>query len=188
MVFDIIKKLAKRIIEIDIKHTPFTIIGLEKKLSYTRTISLNGKSIDIRIGGSIDRIDFKDGIYRIIDYKTGKGSQSIKSIDELFDNKKSSENKGIFQLLIYSQLFKSSIKTDNDIRMGLIITKELYKKEYKTETMIEKEFLSYNEHAKEFDIAFINLLSNIFDKEVDFTQTENKDICKYCDYKDICMR
>lgn len=188
LVFDIIKKYIKGIIEIDKKHTPFTVTGLEKNLSIKKTININGKELVIRVGGNIDRIDFKDGIYRIIDYKTGKAENAIKSIDELFEPEKSSDKKGIFQLLVYSQLFKNSIGSYDDIRMGLFVTKELFKKDYKTEAVINKEILSFNKYESEFDNHFINLLSEIFNSEINFTQTENKKNCEYCDYKDICMR
>jgi RecB family exonuclease len=38
----------------------------------------------VKPGGTIDRLDVKDGIYRVIDYKTGKiGSLNLKSAEEL---------------------------------------------------------------------------------------------------------
>jgi len=188
LVYEIILKYLRQIIKLDGEHAPFTIIALEKNIINTRTININNKNINVKIGGSIDRIDLKEGIYRVIDYKTGSDENKTNSIEALFDSKKNKKYKGIFQLMVYAQLIKSTEIKGNDINMGLLSTKNIYAKNYKPEATIGNEFLSQNNNGQEFDGLFIELLSDIFNKEEAFTQTTFKKSCEYCDYKDICMR
>ena len=51
----------------------------------------------------------------------------------------------------------------------------------------QKEQLLINEQVlKEFEKQLINILERI--QKEDFTQTEDRKVCKWCDYKLICNR
>jgi CRISPR/Cas system-associated exonuclease Cas4 (RecB family) len=40
----------------------------------------------------------------------------------------------------------------------------------------------------EFEDHFVKLLTEIFDKQTPFDQTENLKTCEYCSFKEICSR
>ena len=46
----------------------------------------------------------------------------------------------------------------------------------------------YSDVAEEFEAQLNIALENLFDPEKPFTQVEDVEACKYCDYKKICRR
>ncbi|MCL2413449.1 MAG: PD-(D/E)XK nuclease family protein, partial [Bacteroidales bacterium] len=86
----------KRLITLDIQKAPFTLLAMEKKISERVEID----DISIKIGGLVDRIDNVDGYLRIVDYKTGGRLKVLKidKLQDLFDEKKISENKNYLQV------------------------------------------------------------------------------------------
>ena len=78
VVKEVVKRLARRIMEVDKDHAPFIMEAVEQEgLLYNVKIShAPGYAV---VGGKIDRVDRKDNVVRIIDYKTGKDKlQQIK--------------------------------------------------------------------------------------------------------------
>ncbi|MFL2990719.1 MAG: PD-(D/E)XK nuclease family protein [Cytophagales bacterium] len=116
------------VIKIDEKYSPFKIIDLEgdKRSGFLKALHLN-KNYKINISGIIDRIDFKDDTFRIIDYKTGGDIKNIKSIESLFSNKKKDRNDAVFQLFFYSVLLKNKFKHSTRIIPGLMNIRDLNK-------------------------------------------------------------
>jgi lipopolysaccharide export system ATP-binding protein len=45
-----------------------------------------------------------------------------------------------------------------------------------------------NKVLNDFEKVLIQILEEIFDRKIPFTQTENRDICKLCNFKGICAR
>ena len=70
---EVINKYIQTILKVDEKQTPFEIVQLEEDHSFQTTFSFNhaGEEKQVGLKGIIDRIDKKNGIYRLIDYKTG---------------------------------------------------------------------------------------------------------------------
>ena len=46
----------------------------------------------------------------------------------------------------------------------------------------------YSSVDAEFNKELRPMLDELFDQSVAFTQTEDEDMCKYCDFKKICRR
>ncbi len=99
------KQFVKEILEEDMAYAPFRIIGLEQKIV--------AKFENHMLTGTIDRIDIKDGIVRIVDYKTGKYfADDIQPDTDTAENAfcfpdKDSWPKISIQLFIYDWLWKS---------------------------------------------------------------------------------
>jgi hypothetical protein len=88
----------------DLKHHRIKIIALENELSIK--FDVPGIEIPVNLKGTLDRIDEKDGILRILDYKTGNVINSNVEIvlwDEIIENYDSSK---AFQLLCYSFIYQ----------------------------------------------------------------------------------
>lgn len=67
----IIERIAQKILENDIKETPFTVLGTEKKFVWDK-LPLADQTF-ATICGAIDRVDaVRKNAVRIVDYKTGK--------------------------------------------------------------------------------------------------------------------
>ena len=73
--YEVILKYLRQILRMDMElYAPFQYIGSESD-GYTHYITVpnplqSGSTLQIRLKGIIDRIDLKDGILRIVDYKT----------------------------------------------------------------------------------------------------------------------
>lgn len=104
------RQFVKEILDEDKEYAPFRILGLEQKI----VADFNG----YRLTGTIDRIDFKDGHVRIVDYKTGKylpadiRPKKDDTVLKAFDKPDSSSWPKIsIQLFIYDYLW-NSLKDD----------------------------------------------------------------------------
>ncbi|MCX2742439.1 PD-(D/E)XK nuclease family protein [Mangrovivirga sp. M17] len=125
-----IRDHLRKLLTNDKDYAPFTIIGLEENVRTTVPVEVKGTTYHVRIKGNIDRIDLKDGVYRILDYKTGKDQPDFESIDALFDKDKEGKFGAALQVLIYGWLFSRSNNVDQEmLRAGVIKVNELFKNE-----------------------------------------------------------
>ncbi len=184
----IMEDYISRIISLDEKYAPFKIFSLEgdKNSGYLKKIKIS-KNFSINISGIIDRIDIKNNTYRIIDYKTGGDSKKIKDLENLFSSEKKERNDAVFQLLFYSLLLKNKVNDDKPIVPGLMNIREINNKKFTINISIGKNKIdNINNYLKDFEILLSNKLSEIYDKTLPFTETEDKDNCKFCAYKNLC--
>ncbi|MCL2413712.1 MAG: PD-(D/E)XK nuclease family protein [Bacteroidales bacterium] len=171
----------KRLISLDIEKVPFTLLAMEKKISEVVEID----DIAIKIGGFVDRIDNIDGYLRVVDYKTGGRLKMFKTdkLQDLFDEKKISENKNYLQVLIYSWLLA---KTSGNRRIlpCLLHIHEAHQKDYSS-VFLPNDF---NEISEEFEACISDLLKEMLDPNTEFTSTETPANCRYCDYLNLCRK
>ena len=187
ILYEIMNDYISKIINIDEKYSPFEIIDLEgdKKSGYLKTLDLK-KNNKINISGIVDRIDFKNNIYRIIDYKTGGDTKNIKSIKSLFSNKKRERNDAVFQLFFYSLLLKNKINKVEKIEPGLMNIRDINRNNFSINISIDnKKVYDINPLLDEYEELLINKLSEIFDVNQPFEENEDKDSYIYCAYKNL---
>ena len=190
IIFNILKKYIKRILEYDSSIAPIHIIGLEHNIVHSFEINVNNELINVRIGGNIDRIDEVGSNIRIIDYKTGKVESKFTSFDELFSpSDLSKSKKEIFQALLYAIILNSDDKPKLPIKPVLYSLREIFNTDFKPEILFNKEpVINISEVQNEFIEKLKLLIIEIFHNDVPFEQTTDLQRCKYCDYKIICHR
>ncbi|MCL2683163.1 MAG: PD-(D/E)XK nuclease family protein [Bacteroidales bacterium] len=171
----------KRLISLDIQKAPFTLLAMEKKISEVLTIG----DMIVKIGGYIDRIDNIDGYLRVVDYKTGGRLKMLKTdkIQDLFDEKKITENRNYLQALMYSFLI-SKTAGNRRVLPCLLHVHEAHKPDY-LPTFLPNDF---NEISQEFETYLTDLLQDIFNPNTEFSATEILANCRYCDYLELCRR
>jgi RecB family exonuclease len=189
--YEVMKKLLENFFEKEKQNSGFKILMLEKKIkSVDFRFSLNGKEHRVKLEGTIDRLDVKDGIYRVIDYKTGKiGSLNLKSAEEFSDRLSGQEavnRREAFQLFFYQYLLKKSQKYENDYRLGIYPFKKLYD-ELKF-VKINKSDIIGEELVVQFEGILTGIFQELFNLEVPFEQTKEEKNCQYCPYQSICSR
>lgn len=180
-----IEKLINNFINTEItflKNNTIKIIGLEQKLSHT--FCINGKNA--RIIGFADRIDSVNDTIRVLDYKTGQIYDEDVKIKNNIDNLKDLKDKSL-QLITYKYLYAKSTNTEiKKIKPGIFglrkMSKGIFQLDNQSETFDNDNFLN------SCDRLFEDLIIEISDKNIPFSQTDNADNCKNCDYKDICKR
>ncbi len=188
VVREVVKRFAMRIVELDKKYAPFKMEAIEQGGMLYR-MKINQSPGWAVIGGKIDRVDSKENIFRIIDYKTGKDKLDFESIPSLFarDNKR---NKAAFQTLLYALLYKSNL-TNADAKLvpGLINRMSLFEDTFQFGfTMNWQPITDVNPLLPEFEEHLRVLMEEIFNPEEKFDQTPIVETCRYCPYQNICYR
>ena len=146
------------------------LLHLEKELSCI----LNTKALPrtVRLRGKVDRIDQKDGVLRIIDYKTGKVSSSdlrIREWDKLIEEEKYGK---AFQVLAYALMFRSDAQSEVgevSLESGIISFKNLRAGFMKVNSgQVDQETL------EAFLEQLDRLVLDIFDPHMPFVEKEIK--------------
>lgn len=182
----IMQRLVLKILQYDQKQAPFTISGLERN-DFSFQIPLkNGQAA--KLGGIVDRIDVKDGVTRIIDYKTGNvslaGPQLMKKpVDEYMDAYfKDPKLKSGFQGYFYGLLTKKELL--KDFKVGILGMRQLGK----GVQWLQQGSAINNELMAAFESRLDSLVQEIYDPSKSFIQTEDSKNCEYCPYNRICDR
>ncbi len=184
----IIKYILRGIMRHDIRREGYTISGLEEEVTYRRRLS-DGR--EVKLAGRADRIDeMSDGSLQIIDYKSGAVPHlEYGGMESLFRGKPHERISNIFQTLLYSMMLSHDRKRSATPTL-YYASKMLLDgySEHITDLSTGMVVYSYATVAEEFESELDGVLNELFDATVPFTQVEDEDMCKYCDYKKICRR
>ena len=197
-VSEVIIRYLRQLLKIDARHSHFNIMGLELYVSENITIETSQGKRTVQVGGIIDRLDMihdeqGNERIRVLDYKTGKVPRSAtQSIDELFSNENMSKKHTdyFFQTMLYSIIVGNSEKINPrhiPVSPALLFIQQSGGENYDPILSINKEKI---EDAKQYEAEFRenlqNVITEIFEPQVPFQPTENKDICVNCIYKQLC--
>ncbi|MNK36145.1 PD-(D/E)XK nuclease superfamily protein [compost metagenome] len=106
VILSIVEAYVHIILNQDENQAPFNIISLEQKVEAEISFPLKNQEASIKIFGFIDRVDVKDGITRIVDYKTGSDKLTFKDVAELFNSDGKNINKALVQTLLYTYAYE----------------------------------------------------------------------------------
>ena len=187
----VILSYLKQLLRNDLQYTPFEMVAMEKKVSEEMTIQTGQGPFTLRLGGTIDRMDAKEGTLRIVDYKTGGSPKTPANIEQLFTPSETRPNY-IFQTFLYAAIMirKQSLM----VAPALLYIHRAASESYSP--VIEmgeprKPKIPVNNFAffeDEFRERLQALLEEVFDEKEAFTQTKDIKKCSYCDFKAICKR
>lgn len=173
LAFEVAKRNVNNFLKVELESIKngdaIKLIALEER--FERVLEHPSLPFPVKIGGSVDRIEERNGIIRIIDYKTGKVEKAnvvLKSWEGLIDEIK---NDKIIQVLAYAYMFEKE-KQDKTIEAGIISFKNLksgflpftFKVEKEGKTIIDETILSnYLEQI-------VLLLNEILDANIPFKE------------------
>ncbi|WP_273568457.1 PD-(D/E)XK nuclease family protein [Maribacter halichondriae] len=175
--YHVIVRYLENFIDMEIEEAQnhnIKIIGLEEKLKLRLDIPEIGFPTYLK--GKLDRIDEKDGILRIIDYKTGKVEPKNVTVSDWEDLIMDYEYSKAFQLLCYTFMYQSENNTDKT-QAGIITFKNLYGGFQKL-TLRNlngkkgKYHLIEPETLLQFQGVLKNLVLEICDIDIPFTEKE----------------
>lgn len=186
----VIASYLRQLLRNDKEYAPFTLVGMEEKVSEDIAIPTPKGDILSRIGGTIDRMDSKDGTLRIVDYKTGGSPKAVANIAALFTPAESRPNY-IFQTFLYAAIMTR--QQELKVAPSLLYIHQAASANYKPYIEMgqrnNKVFVEdFSPYEEEFRESLTQLLAEIFNPEEPFSQTEFVSKCEYCDYKSICKR
>lgn len=187
---EVFVKYLEAILAYDQKNGDFRVIGLEKEYEAGLFIETTEGRKEVALGGVIDRMDRKDGVIRLLDYKTGKDTKRLPSVSSLFDREDKKRNKAAMQTMLYAFFYQFNHPTNTlPLKPGIFTIKEIYSEDFNPFLQLDKSELSdYRDHAEEFEEGLRGLLKELVDPAVPFDQTTDKKKCSYCAYKEICGR
>lgn len=193
VVKSIVAQYAHGFLAADKAYVPFRLIALETKLSEPFSIEVNDMPTSLHLTGYIDRIDEKEGVYRMVDYKTGNDDPILVSIEGLFAEESRGHNKAVLQTLLYSWMFNSKFPEKSKFEPTLLALRKMQINPNGTYLQFRKSkknitHLEIGAVLNEVDIHLKNILAQIFDEETDFTQTKTLATCSHCSFKTICSR
>ena len=181
----VIIRYLENLIRYDLQFVPFTLVDVEKIVTETLDVPTAEGTLKVKIGGTIDRMDSKDGVLRIIDYKTGsKKPENVKTMDDVFAGDK--RDSRIFQTFLYSSIMlrKQPLK----VSPGLLLIQHAASNDFSTDIKFNgKPVDDFSVIDNDFRNHLIGLLQELFDRNVPFRQSEHRpDSCRYCDYRLLC--
>lgn len=164
-IFNFLKEEKRNIVSGDIVK----VIALETSLK--EVIQDDRLPFPVTISGNVDRIEIRNNIVRIIDYKTGKVEQNSLRIKEWNGLTLDVKNEKIIQLLCYALMYEKEIK-GKDMEVGIISFKNMRAGFMSFQYQVEKEKLSMisNEMIENFKFELINLIAEILDSSIPFEE------------------
>ncbi|WP_179344532.1 PD-(D/E)XK nuclease family protein [Winogradskyella ursingii] len=182
IIFEIAKRYVSNFINSEIesvmKGNKIKILAIEAN----ETIELKIKGLDFptKLTGKVDRIDSFNGVTRIIDYKSGKVEQNKVEIvnweDLTTDYDKYSKS---FQVLCYAYIMNKKNLINLPVEAGIISFKNLregflkFGKKDTARTRTKEQLIS-QETLNEFENQLHQLILEIFDTNINFTEKEIK--------------
>jgi hypothetical protein len=167
-VYNFLQLEKKAILE---ENAAIKVLLLEKPLSCE--IQLDSFDFPILIAGKVDRIEERNGVIRIVDYKTGKVDAHSLKLSDVLTITPDVEYEKIIQLLCYALMFeKHPMRQGREITAGIISFKNMKSgflpfgigsgKDVKT--AITSEML------EDFSVILKLLILEIFNQELPFKE------------------
>lgn len=185
----VLMKYVAQVLKIDAVYAPFRYVASEEKCRINIQISTGSVSIK----GFIDRIDEKEGVWRILDYKTGKGSLSFRSVDDAFNSTVKDRPKFVLQTFLYGVLLKEKA-AQNAMQPGVYFMRDVFKGNFNTLFRLklgpreEQEINDFKEFEDSFSEKLTDCIEEIFNPAVPFRQTDGNKPCEFCSYNAVCRK
>ena len=187
----VIAAYLKRLIRVDRAYAPFLVKALEKPVEMQLTVPA-AEPLTVRLGGTIDRMDLKGDTLRIIDYKTGGIPKTLANIEQLFTPSDTRPNY-IFQTFVYASIVCNG-EPSCKVAPSLLYIHRASSGDYSPVVQIgeprkpKKDVDNFMPYREEFLERLTELLAEIFNKDIPFSQSDSAKKCAFCDYKQICRR
>ncbi|QRQ99685.1 PD-(D/E)XK nuclease family protein [Dyadobacter sandarakinus] len=183
------------------------ILAAEQPLRTSASFILQGMETPVRFGGKIDRIELTaDGTLQVMDYKTGSvevaGRQKLADPmqrDEVLRRNRDRKVGYVRQLWMYEYLMYKKMLDEGGLTLrdenygfGVPVKSGFYSfRDPKTPISNPLELTATPDPA-----AFIahsegiltDILNELLDPEIPFSQTDDAGTCTYCDFAGICGR
>ena len=189
--FEMVVTFLRHLLNYDSRLTQLEIAGLEKEVQGSIPVKTSKGTIDVRIGGNIDRLDVvtdQDGVRRIrvIDYKTGRLSRklNISSIDEIFMPEKMGLHTDYF---LQALLYASILEDEREKSVGLLYVQSANNVDYDPLLCIDnKPIKDAAVYLSDFRKGLAELLAEILNTDIPFRQTLRTEQCKDCAFFNFC--
>ena len=176
--FHVILKYIDNFINLEIKdvqQNTVTLLGLEQSLRFE--IRHPSLPYTVFLKGKLDRVDRYNGTLRILDYKTGKVERSHLEITYWPSLIEEDRYTKAFQLLCYAYLFQK-LNDEPVLWAGIISFKNLgegimhFAQKSSSHSKIKDHSIT-TDTLNQFESELLNLIQEICDPDIPFTEKEN---------------
>lgn len=175
LAFEVAKRNVYNFLQVEKKAVAageaIKVLLLEAPLSCE--IQFESLPFPIKIAGTVDRIEERNGAVRIIDYKTGKVEGNSLKLDDFMELTSDIKNEKIIQLLCYAMMFENhDLRQNRQVSAGIISFKNMKNgflpfgigKGKETDILITKEIID------DFKMVLKLLILEIFNPEIPFKE------------------
>lgn len=192
---EVIVTYLRRLLEIDERLAPFTILGTERSVAMHTTIATSEGRFDLQLRGIIDRLDqVGDSQIRVVDYKTGARALTRKmdTIDEVFAQPMMREKHPDYylQTFVYAEMVRNDAELNPrhlPVSPALIFIQHAKGDDYDPTLAIGGTTISdIGSISNDFMSRLQAVLTQMFDPHEPFLPTDDRQMCAYCPYRMMC--
>lgn len=186
----VIRYLRNGVMSYDAAHDDFTVVGLEREVDYRFPFRCGERRLEMKFAGVADRIDrLEEGTLRVVDYKTGTPHLDFDGVESLFCGEGRQRLSNIIQTLLYAMMLHH--KYGCDAVPTLFYVRSMNRPDYSPLLIDRAEKLTgarYSRYKEPFERLVAETLAELYDSAVPFTQCEDAESCRFCDFNKICKR
>ena len=148
----------------------------------------DGRARSVGFAGKADRIDrLSDGALRVVDYKTGKPHNRFRDVAALFSSVAAERSPAVLQTLLYAMMLSQS--ENCDVQPALYYVRSMQDERF-SPLLVEgdRPVLRFSDYRESLNGHLQKTLSELFDFSKPFEQCEDRSVCAYCDFREICRR
>lgn len=179
---NMVEALVDVTLDNDIRYAPFEYVASEEPF-FERGFSFarGSEMLEVSLTGRLDRQDRKGGVLRVADYKTGSDICKVDFSDPGAMDKVFCGNEKIaFQLMMYAMAMQRKYPGEQGFNLAIYGVRRLFGRD------VENKYCP-SQTIGDFCSRLGNLLSDIFNRDIPFSQTEDSGkTCDYCPAKAIC--
>ena len=184
---EVMIKYVRLLIETDRRLAPFTILGLEKRVSMPWG--------ETKVGGIIDRLDSVTDLatgqerIRVIDYKTGaRHLRPMPNVEAIFDPAQIPNHSDYYlQTFLYSHIIRQH--QEEPVSPSLLFIQHAGAEGYDPTLVIGREPVTdIAVHSDRFIALLKETTEAIFSPDLRFTPTDDRNRCRSCPYAALCGR
>ena len=193
---EVIIRYIRRLLDIDAKLAPFTILGTEKKVFGQTTITTSEGTFDILLSGYIDRLDqIGNDRIRVVDYKTGSRAltHKVSDIEQLFARPmlRDLHPDYYLQTMLYAHIVRNSGQYNPKglpVSPALLFIQHATGDNYDPTLVIDRQPIGdINAHENTFMPLLNQVISEIFEPQTPFRPTADRDVCTTCPFSMMCQ-
>ena len=189
LVIEVLLHYVKLILSTDKDYAPFQILSVEGRSECQIPIITDGGTLTVRLGGIIDRIDKKEGVLRIVDYKTGNPKMRITDWSQLVSQEVVKRPKEILQTLLYCWIYSREHELSGNIKPVLYSLRSVEQGILRPALFYQNEELQHTDQYAGYVGEIVNqVLIKIFQSDQGFQATDEVKTCTYCEFKTLCNR
>ncbi|KGI59814.1 hypothetical protein HMPREF3034_01382 [Prevotella sp. DNF00663] len=194
---EVLLTYLRQLLKLDVKHTPFRILGLEKKVETSIELNTERGKKNLVLYGSIDRLDRIEAInqessIRVIDYKTGSNDKmSVKDVESIFAGTNLKNHTDYFlQAMLYAIIVRNDNKENPSnlpVSPSLLFIQHAIKEDFESTLKINGNRISdIQDYSHIYRELLKQKLEELFNSHIPFSPTSDNNRCINCPYLKIC--